>query len=142
MREGRCRGRPPSPERACRWPQGDVRSLVGLLAADAVAYGDGGGKPPSWPAPIVGRDRVARLLVGLGRQMRDAGVSAREVEVNAQPGITVLDPCGALINAMTVDVVDGGVQVLRSVINPDKLVHLGPLADVAALLKQHKRGER
>jgi RNA polymerase sigma-70 factor (ECF subfamily) len=74
--------------------------------------------------------------------MRDAGVSAREVEVNAQPGITVLDPCGALINAMTVDVVDGGVQVLRSVINPDKLVHLGPLADVAALLKQHKRGER
>src|SRR6266536_2315091 len=44
---------------------GDMNGLVELLAADVVVYGDGGGKAPSWPRPIVGRDRVVRLLLGL-----------------------------------------------------------------------------
>ena len=38
---------------------GDLDGLVELLAADVVVYGDGGGTSPSWPRPIVGRDRVA-----------------------------------------------------------------------------------
>src|SRR5581483_3666396 len=66
--------------------EGDMDGLVELLAADVVVYGDGGGKVTSWPQPIVGRERVARLLLGLGRQAAGLGVAFRRAEVNGQPG--------------------------------------------------------
>src|SRR5947208_14380559 len=42
--------------------EGDLNALVGMLAADVVAYGDGGGKAPASPHPVHGRDEVVRLL--------------------------------------------------------------------------------
>jgi RNA polymerase sigma-70 factor (ECF subfamily) len=114
---------------------GDVDGLVELLAGDVVVYGDSGGTPPSWPRPIVGRDRVSRLLAGLGTQSRDLGVTTRPAEVNGQPAALFLGPDGKLISVMTIDVADGLVQTVRSVINPDKLRHLGPVADVRALAR-------
>jgi RNA polymerase sigma-70 factor, ECF subfamily len=113
---------------------GDLDGLVELLAADAVVYGDGGGKVPSWRRPIAGRDRVARLMAGVGSQSRELGVTFRRAEINGQPGAMFFDPDGLLTNVMVLDIVDGVVQTVRSVINPDKLGHLGPLADVRALL--------
>jgi RNA polymerase sigma-70 factor, ECF subfamily len=118
--------------------EGDLHGLVGLLAADAAAYGDGGGKVPSWAKPIFGQDRVARLLAGVGRQLREVGASQRRLEINGQPGVMFFDASGELINAMTVDIADGRVQTVRSIINPDKLRHLGPLADISAALKQRR----
>ena len=118
---------------------GDVDGLVELLAADVVVQGDGGGHQPSWPNAIVGRDKVARLLVGLAADIRRLGVSVRPTEVNGQPGATIHAADGGLINVITVDIADGQVQTLRSVINPDKLHHLGPLADRRALLEQRAR---
>ena len=47
--------------------------LVDLLAADVVVYGDGGGTSPSWRNPIFGRDRVSRLMLGIGRHSRERG---------------------------------------------------------------------
>jgi RNA polymerase sigma-70 factor, ECF subfamily len=120
---------------------GDLESLVELLAADVVVYGDGGGKAPQWAAPIVGVDRVARLFAGLGRQMRDFGISMELRQINGQPGAVVLDPDGRLTNVFSLDIVDGAVQTIRSVINPDKLRHLGPVADVRALLRRQREGE-
>jgi RNA polymerase sigma-70 factor (ECF subfamily) len=116
---------------------GDMDGLIELLAADATVYGDGGGKAPQWPHPIVGRDRVVRLLVGLGHQARDLGVTWRRAEVNGQPGAMFFDPTGDLISVMTLDISDGVVQTVRSVINPDKLAHIGPVADARALV--HRR---
>ena len=109
--------------------------LVELLAADVVVYGDGGGVGPSWRRPIFGRDKVLRLLLGLGGFWRGLGVTIRRTEINGQPGALLVDRSGDLINVMTVDVGDGAVQTVRSVINPDKLRHLGPLADVRALVE-------
>jgi RNA polymerase sigma-70 factor, ECF subfamily len=120
--------------------EGNMDGLVELLAADVVVYGDGGGTSPSWPRPIVGRDRVVRLLLGVGTQSRDLGLQARRTEINGQPGIMVFDPDGRLVNVMTLDIADGVVQTIRSVINPEKLRHLGPLADVRALF--HERSKR
>jgi RNA polymerase sigma-70 factor, ECF subfamily len=112
---------------------GDMNGLVSMLADDVVVYGDSGGISPSWPRPIVGRHRVIRLLLGIADQIRQAGVSVRPAEINGQPGACVEDPEGRLINVFVLDIADGQVQALRSVINPDKLRHLGPLADVQGL---------
>jgi RNA polymerase sigma-70 factor (ECF subfamily) len=113
---------------------GDMDGLLDLLAADVTVYGDSGGMRPSWPRPIAGRDRVSRLLIGLASQVRQAGATLRTAQVNGQPGALVLAPDGALINVFTLDIADGQVQTIRSVISRDKLRHLGPLADVRAML--------
>ncbi|WP_084210577.1 RNA polymerase sigma-70 factor [Pseudonocardia acaciae] len=115
---------------------GDVDQLVEMLAKDVVVYGDGGGKVPQWSRPIVGAERVAKLLANLGKGMRNLGIGMRPREVNGQPGVMVLDADGQLTNVFVLDIADGVVQTVRSVINPDKLRHLGPLADVRALRAQ------
>jgi RNA polymerase sigma-70 factor (ECF subfamily) len=115
---------------------GDLDRLVETLAADVVVYGDGGGKAPQWMVPIAGVDKVSRLFASVGRQMRELGVRLRPREVNGQPGALVLDAEGRITNVFVLDVADGAVQTIRSVINPDKLHHLGPVADVRALMRQ------
>jgi len=119
---------------------GRMEDLLHALAADAVVYGDNGGTKPSWPRPIYGRDKVSRLLLGMGKHASDLGVTIRRTAINGQPGGMFIAPDGRLMYVMTVDVADSVVQTVRSVINPDKLRHLGPLADVRAML--HARQER
>ena len=120
---------------------GDLDGLVQMLASDVVVYGDGGGKAPSWGRPIVGTDRVGRLLAGMGAQFGDLGVSLQLRQVNGQPGALVLDPAGQLINVFVLEIVDGLVQTVRSVINPEKLHHLGPVADARALVREARRSD-
>jgi RNA polymerase sigma-70 factor (ECF subfamily) len=117
---------------------GDVDGLVEMLAADVVVYGDGGGKAPQWMVPIVGVDKVSRLFAGLGRTMGELGIRMQLREINGQPGALVLDPEGQITNVFVLDVADGMIQTLRSIINPDKLRHLGPVADVRALMRERR----
>lgn len=118
--------------------EGDVDGLVGMLAADVVAYGDGGGKAPQWSRPVMGADRVARLFAGMSREVREYGLAVEPHVVNGQPGAVMRTPDGRLVNVFALDIVDGVVQTVRSVINPDKLRHLGPVADVRAVRDQHR----
>lgn len=115
---------------------GDIDGLVSLLAEDAVVYGDSGGARPSWPRPIAGRDHVGRLLAGLIEQIRQVGIVIRPAEINGQPGAMFLDPAGRLVNVFVLDIADRRIQTIRSVINPDKLRHLGPLANLDDLRRQ------
>jgi RNA polymerase sigma-70 factor (ECF subfamily) len=115
---------------------GDFDGLIDLLAADVVVYGDGGGKAPQWMEPIVGAQRVARLFAGLGRQIRELGVIVRLHQVNGQTGAILLTSDEQVISVFSFDIADGVVQSVRSVINPDKLRHVGPVADVRALLSR------
>jgi RNA polymerase sigma-70 factor (ECF subfamily) len=117
---------------------GDMDGLVTLLAADVVVQGDSGGHRPSWPHVIAGRDHVVRLLLGIGDDIRRMGLSVRATHVNGQPGASVHAPDGGLINVLAFDIADGAVQAVRSVINPDKLQHLGPVADREALIAQRR----
>jgi len=73
--------------------------------------------------------------------MLQLGVVIRPAEVNGQPGALILDRAGRLINVFALDIAGGQVQTIRSVINPDKLRHLGPLADVAGLRRQLRPGD-
>jgi RNA polymerase sigma-70 factor (TIGR02957 family) len=120
--------------------KGDLEGLEGLLADDVVLHGDGGGKVPALARPLHGRNRVARTLLAWARAgVRIGGVSLRPVEVNGQPGAMSFDPDGKLINVLALDIADGQIQAVRSIVNPDKLRHLGPLADVPALLARSVR---
>lgn len=119
---------------------GDMDGLVDLLAADVEVHGDSGGVPPSWRKPIVGRDHVSRLLAALGNQVRYVHGSIRRTEVNGQPGALALAADGSLISVLVIDIADGQVQTVRSVISRAKLGHLGPLADLASLQQQRRAG--
>src|SRR5262249_10958053 len=106
----------------------DMQSLVGMLAADAGLYGGGGAKGSGINRPIHGRDDVARMLAAWFRQGQRLGIRIELAAVNGQPGARFLDPRGRLVNVISLDIADGSVQTVRSVINPDKLAHLGPLS--------------
>ena len=119
---------------------GDMDGLLGLLAADVEVRGDSGGVPPSWRKPIAGRDHVGRLLAAVGNQLRHADASIRLAEVNGQPGALALASDGSVIAVLSIDIADGQVQTVRSIISRAKLGHLGPLADLGALLRQRREG--
>jgi RNA polymerase sigma-70 factor (ECF subfamily) len=119
---------------ACQ--DGDTEALLELLAADCVLYGDGGGRAPAARAPIHGRERAARALIGLARSGNRIGVRHELVTINGQPGARFVARDGRLVNVVALDIADGHIQAVRSVVNPDKLHHLGPLADVRALLAE------
>jgi len=119
--------------------RGDLAALEEMLAADVVVYGDGGGKAPSWPKPIVGRERVAKLIAGTVAQAKALGVTLRTAHVNGQPGVLFLDEEDRLGAVMSLDVADGVVQTIRGVTNPDKLEHLGPLLDAREILRRGRR---
>ncbi len=119
--------------------RGDMDGLVSLLAEDVVVSGDNAGVPPAWLRPIVGRRNVSRLLAALGQQLLDAGATLDSVQVNGQPGALVRAPDGSLISVFVLDITDGQVQAVRSVIARGKLGHLGPLADLMALRAAQRR---
>lgn len=112
--------------------------LVSLLAEDAVAIGDGGGKAPAVATPIHGGERVARFLVGLSRQVERLGLEIRAADVNGEPGGIALDREGRIISVTLLEIADGRVQTIRSVVNPDKLRHLGEVGDFLAILRGEK----
>ena len=118
--------------------QGDLDGLVSMLSADVEVHGDGAGAGVSWRKPIVGREHVARLLGALAKQLHAVQGSFQRAEVNGQPGALVLASDGNLIAVLTLDISDGQVQTFRSVIARDKLRHLGPLADIEALIEQRR----
>ncbi|MPZ90692.1 MAG: RNA polymerase sigma-70 factor [Actinobacteria bacterium] len=109
---------------------GDTEGLIHLLAADVVAYGDGGGRAPAIPRPVHGRERVVRLFSNIGRPSARLGVSRMsQLEVNGQPGAVFLDADGRPVLVVSLDIADGLVQTVRAISNPNKLRHLAPMAD-------------
>jgi RNA polymerase sigma-70 factor (ECF subfamily) len=115
--------------------QGDLAGLAALLAHDVVLTGDGGGKVPTIARPLHGRDRVARMLINGFRQVaRVPGVSWHPVEVNGGPGALLLDGERRLIGVWALEIAGGQISRINSIVNPDKLAHLGPVADFDSLL--------
>ncbi|WP_405668552.1 RNA polymerase sigma-70 factor [Streptomyces sp. NBC_01166] len=97
---------------------GDLQGLLDVLAPDAVLLGDGGGVKQAVLRPVVGADKVARLLIGgLGKA---TALSLRTAHVNARPALVIrLD--GALDTVVTVRIDDGLITGLYAVRNPEKL---------------------
>jgi RNA polymerase sigma-70 factor (TIGR02957 family) len=122
---------------------GDLAGLEALLAHDVEMTSDGGGKVPALARTLRGRGRVARLLATfIGQLERLPGASLRSVEVNGGPGALFLDAQEKLIGVLALDIVGGEIKSVSSIFNPDKLTHLGPLADFESLLREWKTGLR
>jgi RNA polymerase sigma factor (sigma-70 family) len=111
--------------------QGDLAGLEALLAHDVELTGDGGGKVPA--TSLRGRTRVARAIIRY--VARIPGVSLRPVEVNGGPGALHLDAQQRLIGVVALEFSGDRITGVKGVVNPDKLTHLGPVADLRSLLR-------
>jgi RNA polymerase sigma-70 factor, ECF subfamily len=104
--------------------------------------GDGGGKAPQFARGIIGADNVARVLAAIVSPLVRIGVVVEPHEVNGQPGAIFRDRDSKVLNTLALDILDGQIQAIRAVINPDKLGHLGPVADAWAVAREVNQARR
>ena len=95
---------------------GDLSGLLATLATDATLWTDGGGKTTAALRPVVGAEPIAAFILGI---MRKIPSTYERTVVNGQPGLTIMTERGPSV--LTLDIVDGRVQAIRVVANPDKL---------------------
>jgi len=114
---------------------GDLAGLETLLAADVQLTGDGGGKVPALARSLHGRSRVAKTLAAWFRLAhRLPGASWHPVEINGGAGVLFLDAQWRIISVVALEFEDGRIVSISSIVNPEKLGHLGPVGDFRSLL--------
>jgi RNA polymerase sigma-70 factor, ECF subfamily len=129
--------------RAEAFQEGSLEELEALLAEDATIHGDGGGRGgAAGRGPLRGRVRCARAMRAARSLLERMGTTLRRAEVNGEPGLVVVDRDGRLVSVITIDVAEGRVRAVNSVFNPDKLRHLGPVADHEALFQAVRKRAR
>jgi len=99
----------------------DEHAVLALFAPDATWTADGGGKTGAAVNPIVGADRIARLVAGLREKFWSNGRILEIATINGEAGLRLRD--GAQLLA-TMSIVTDGEHILAvyAVVNPDKLV--------------------
>jgi RNA polymerase sigma-70 factor, ECF subfamily len=122
--------------------EGDVDGLRELLAADVQIVADGGGKAPALARSVIGAEKVARVLASVFPWLVRIDVTLEPHEVNGQPGAIFRDRDAKVLTTMALDILDGQIQTIRSVSNPDKLGHVGPVADAWAVFREANQARR
>jgi RNA polymerase sigma-70 factor (ECF subfamily) len=100
------------------WEAKDIDALIGLLAPDATATGDGGGLVSAELRPVEGAERIARFFADRASAVRN--VTILECTVNGQPGL-VAQMNGATVLVMAFDVAGDRIKHIWAILNPDKL---------------------
>ena len=121
---------------------GAESQLLKLLAADVQLVGDGGGKAPALARSIIGAEKAARVLASVFPWLARIDVTLEPREVNGQPGAILRDRDSKVLSTLTLDVLDGQIQAIRSVSNPGKLGHLGPVGDARAVAREVNQARR
>lgn len=120
--------------------RGDLQALEALLAEDVVLRGDGGGKAPALGHSIVGRTEVARTMLAWARLGQGFGGSLHRLTVNGGPGALVKDADGHLLAVWALDIADGAIRGVASIVNPDKLRHIATVGSMVNALGTIRRG--
>jgi RNA polymerase sigma-70 factor, ECF subfamily len=115
---------------------GDVDGLKDLIAADAQLVADAAGKAPALARSVFGAEKVARALASVYPRLLGVDVRVDLRPLNGQSGAVLRDRDGKVLFTMTLAVLDGQIQPVRSVNNPDRLAHLGPVADAWAVARE------
>jgi RNA polymerase sigma-70 factor (ECF subfamily) len=105
---------------ACR--DGDVASLMTVLAEDSTLMSDGGGRVRAALRPIQGAERITRFLFGIQKNV-PADAEFRLGNINGGKGILVFS-AGVPISVLTFSVTGGQIAGIYIISNPDKLRHL------------------
>jgi RNA polymerase sigma factor (sigma-70 family) len=122
---------------------GNLEELEALLTEDATVRGDGGGNVPgARRAAVRGRVRCVRAMRGGQMLLERMGATLRRTEVNGEPGVVVVDPEDKVMGVVTLEVAEGRIREVNGVFNPDKLRHLGPVADHWAMFEAARRRAR
>ena len=99
----------------------DEQALLSLFAPDATWTADGGGKTAAAPYPIVGANRIARLVIGLREKFWAVNRTIEVATVNGEIGLCIRD--GDRLTATMSIATDGErIAAVYAVVNPDKLV--------------------
>jgi RNA polymerase sigma-70 factor (ECF subfamily) len=114
---------------------GDVSDIAAVLSEDVVLHGDGGGKAPALARPLHGAGRVSRAFANWSKVGVRLAATMDPVTVNGQPGVIFRTAAGEVASVLMVKVTDGRIAEIFSVVNPDKLQHLGQVADLNALMR-------
>jgi len=106
---------------------GDAGELTALLTKDVGMWSDGGGKASAARRPLIGRDQVLNLLIGLHRTAQTSDllrdVSLRIEDVNSEPALVVR--VGPRLESLFVfSIEDDAISGIRVVRNPDKLARI------------------
>ncbi len=98
----------------------DERAVLALFAPDATWTADGGGKSAAGRHPIIGAERIAKLVLGLREKFWATGRTMDVEIINSEPGLCVRD--NGRVTA-TISFVTDGQQIVNvyAVVNPDKL---------------------
>lgn len=102
--------------------QGNLQGLLTLLAKDVTFWSDGGGRVVAALKPLHGAMKVARFLLAIQRKGLSI-TSAQIVEINGLPGVLIRGE-SAVDSVMTFEIVDGYIQTIYSIRNPEKLQRL------------------
>jgi RNA polymerase sigma-70 factor (ECF subfamily) len=114
---------------------GDASDIAAVLSEDVVLHGDGGGKAPAIARALHGAERVSRTFANWVKQGARLGATMDPVVVNGQPGAVFRTGSGEVVSVLMIKVTDGKVSELFSIVNPDKLRHVGEVADLNALMR-------
>jgi len=106
--------------------RGDIQALLAVLDPDVVWHSDGGGIVTAGARPVLGADKVARLVAGLAakRLGPEAGTSFAFALVNGEPGLLWHDTRGRVGGVLAFTVADGRITEAYIVVNPEKLTHV------------------
>jgi RNA polymerase sigma-70 factor, ECF subfamily len=103
--------------------EGDVAATMALLDPDVVLTSDGGPHRHAARRPVLGADRVTRLLLNITKRGFDFGAEMQFIDVNRMPAL-VVSRHGRPQMMVAIESADGQVQAIRIVVNPEKLGHL------------------
>ena len=102
----------------------DPREMTALLAPDAIAYTDGGGRVAAALNPIYGADKISRFILGLGKKFYAATVlETALIEINGQPALVIRDG-EEMLGVIAIETDGEKITTLYGLRNPDKLKRL------------------